>query len=217
MPPLQLVTVAGALSLVSGVIALAVSYTSYEFHQRVPQVSPLVYLSFGFLLLGAGLIVQGALSLALGFGVGNIVEDARLVYLMNVMYLVLENLAYLVFVVGYTRAAYAAPAVELALVATPREIGKYLLLRHLVFDVSQLVSVVLLVIVIFEGFLVASSRGSSFSVLVLASFVLLLAAHILMLYASIILEPFYFIMGMIVQFLSFASLLAFMLRGARVG
>ncbi|MGC9112122.1 hypothetical protein [Acidilobus sp.] len=205
-------TLGGLLSLLSGVVALITSYIAFMY-QRTVRVSPLNYISFGFLLLGIGLIIQGWLSMSLGLGVGNIYEDARLTYLAGVSYLLLQNVAYLVFAIGYTKAAYWGALG--ALVIEPRQLREYFLLGHLVFDSSQVMSITLLSIVVFEGLLLESRGGSKVSRLILLSFGFLLASHVIMLYSSAVRDPYFYIYGELVQFVSFALLAIFLLRWSR--
>jgi len=207
------ITLGGLLSLLSGAVALATSYIAFAY-QRMVRTSPLQYISLGFLLLGVGLIVQGWLSLSLGVGVGNVYEDARLAYIAGVSYLVLQNVAYLVFAVGYTRAAYWGAAAAV-LPIMPRQLREYFLLGHLVFDASQVLSITMLSIVVFEGGLLESRGGTRLSRLIMLSFGVLLISHITMLYASAVRNPYYYIYGELLQFVSFALIAAFLLRWSR--
>ena len=209
----SLVTLGGALSIVSGVVALAVSYTAYRL-LKVGDVSVLTYISLSFMLLGVGLVLQGVLGIVFGLRLGNLYEDARAAFLIGVLYLAVQNVAYLILVLGYARYAYYAPAA--ALIITPSELSRLYLLGHLLFDLSQLISIFLLMILVFEAMLVSSRSGGSFSKLVLVAFIVLLASHAAMLYASMVRVPFYYIMGELIQFASFALLLAFLLGWYRV-
>ncbi len=210
----SLITLGGALSAVSGVVALMVSYIAYRL-LRLGDVNVLTYISLSFMLLGVGLVLQGALGVMLGLRLGNLYEDARATFLIGVLYLVIQNVAYLILVLGYARSAYYASAAMI--IITPYELSRLFLLGHLVFDLSQLISIFLLMLLVFEAILVSSRSGGSFSGFILASFVALLASHVTMLYASMIRTPFYYIMGELIQFASFALLLAFLLRWYRVG
>ncbi len=216
MAPPQLILTAGLLSLASGLVAFAVSYEAYRYY-RLSKLTVLAYISFGFMLLGISLILEGLLTVVRATGVGSIVEDARLVYIMNIIYLLLTNVAFLILVIGYTREAYmTVPELVIPFVAvSAHELAHYFLLRHLVFDASQLVSLLLLSMLVYEGALVGGGK-QKFSLLVLISFSLLLIAHTIMLYSSIIFVPFYYIVGQLVQFVSFATLLLFLVRGARI-
>ncbi len=211
------ITLGGAVSVVSGVVALFVSYTAYRF-LKIGDVNILTYISVSFMLLGVGLILQGSLGVMLGLRLGNIYEDARAAYLIGVIYLVVQNVAYLMLVIGYARSAFAplAPVAPMVII-TPPQLSRLFLLGHLVFDVSQLVSVLLLMMLVFEALLASSRSGGSFSRLVLVAFVVLLLSHVTMLYASLVLTPFYYIVGELVQFVSFALLLLFLLGWYRVG
>jgi len=214
---LGLLVAGGALSVVSGLIALAVSFAAYRY-LKIGDVSLLTYLSLSFTFLGVGLMLQGVMSLILGLRLGNVYEDARLTYFMGVTYLIVENLAYLLLVIGYTRETFWRGTSSLAplIIITPSQLRRYFLLGHLVFDASQVLSILLLMIILFEGFLLSTRSGSSFSRLVLLAFTVLLLAHVTMLYASATMTPFYYIVGELVQFASFSLLLAFLIRWYRV-
>lgn len=209
----SLVLLGGALSIVSGVVALAVSYAAYRL-LKVGDVSVLTYISLSFMLLGVGLVLQGVLGVLFGLRLGNLYEDARAAFLIGVLYLAVQNVAYLILVLGYARYAYYTPAA--AIILTPSELSRLYLLGHLFFDLSQLLSIFLLMILVFEAMLVSSRSGGSFSKLVLVAYIVLLASHAAMLYASMVRVPFYYIMGELVQFTSFALLLAFLLGWYRV-
>jgi len=214
---LGLLVAGGALSVVSGLIALAVSFAAYRY-LKIGDVGLLTYLSLSFTFLGVGLMLQGVMSLILGLRLGNVYEDARLMYFMGITYLMVENLAYLLLVIGYTRETFWRGASSLAplIIITPSQLRRYFLLGHLVFDASQVLSILLLMIILFEGFLLSTRSGSSFSRLVLLAFTVLLLAHVTMLYASATMTPFYYIVGELVQFASFLLLLAFLIRWYRV-
>ncbi len=207
------ITVGGALSIISGVVALVTSYISFQY-SRLSKVSLLSYISFGFLLLGVGLIIQGWMNISLGLGFGNIYEDARLSYIAGAFYLLLQNVAYLTFAIGYTRVVYALP-IEASIVVQPQMLRKYFLLGRLIFDTSQVLSIVLLSIIVFEAMLLETKSDNKISRLIMSSFLTLLASHIIMMYSSVTRTPFYYLVGLLVQFLSFALLAAFLLGWSR--
>jgi len=210
-----LIALGGLLSIVSGLVALAVSYVSYRY-LKMSDVSVLTYISISFMLLGAGLLLQGSLGLVLGLKLGNVYEDARAAFIIGVIYLLVENLAYLILVIGYGRFTFWPTAAPLIAI-TPQQLRRFFLLGLTIFDVSQLISILLLMVLIFEALLLSSRSGSSFSRLILLSFFVLLLSHVVMLYASMIRTPFYYIVGELIQFASFALILVFLLGWYRSG
>ncbi|MGC9071323.1 MAG: hypothetical protein ACP5HK_01295 [Acidilobus sp.] len=209
------VALGGALSLISGLVALVVSFVAYKY-LKLSDFNVLTYISISFMLLGVGLLLQGALGLMLGLKLGNVYEDARAAYFIGVIYLLVENVAYIILVMGYAEFTFW-PAAAPLIVITPIELRRFFLLGHVVFDVSQLISILLLMILVFETLLLSSRSRGSFSRLLLVAFIVLLLSHVVMLYSSMIMTPFYYIVGELIQFVSFTLILIFLLGWYRVG
>ena len=79
------------------------------------------------------------------------------------------------------------------------------------------VVLVLLGFIVFQGVLIHLRSKTRFSLLVLFAFVLLLAAHVVLLVSVSALSANLYLVGTLIQFLGFLSLLAFLLRSGRVG
>jgi len=123
---LGFIAVGGALSVVSGLIALAVSFAAYRY-LKIGEVGLLTYLSLSFALLGVGLMLQGAMSLILGLRLGNVYEDARLTDFMGITYLMVENLAYLLLAITFIPALSASRTLGLSCILSLGEGGMSLL------------------------------------------------------------------------------------------
>ncbi|MEM3185721.1 MAG: hypothetical protein QXQ39_03440 [Conexivisphaerales archaeon] len=219
MPDLLFVTTA-ILDILSGAVALLVSYTAFKYN-RLIESDVLKFVSFGFMMLGIGLLLEGSLLSLLAFNVGRIAEDLRLVYISSLLYLVLQVFAYSSFALGYSRGAYSrregitTAVFALFLIARPVR-QYYFLLGTYVNDITQLIVIVLLSFVVFQGFLMHGRTKSKFSLLVLAGFVLILIAHLVMLGSSIVMSGFIFVLANFVQFAGFLSLLLFLIRSGHI-
>lgn len=218
----QLFLVNSLLQLASGIVALSVSFTAFRYMKLVEN-DILRFLSFGFMLLGIGLIFGASLMLLLSFNVGKIAEDIELVYVATVSYLVLQALAYFSFAVGYARGAYGNVKEEMAStlffassMTLPRLPKSYLLLGTHINAALQLLILILLAFVIFQGALIYSRSKGMFSLLVLSGFSLIFIAHAIMLASSLFPSTQLFTFGAVVQFGGFLSLLIFLLNSGRV-
>ncbi|MEM3637125.1 MAG: hypothetical protein QXE12_00335 [Conexivisphaerales archaeon] len=218
----QLFLINSLLQLASGIVALSVSFTAFRYMKLVEN-DILRFLSFGFMLLGVGLVFGASLMLLLSFNIGRIAEDLELVYVATVAYLVLQALAYFSFAVGYARGAYGRVKEEvtsalfyLPTMALPRLPKSYLLLGTHINAALQLLILILLAFVIFQGALIYSRTKGRFSLLVLSGFCLIFIAHLIMLASSLIPSAQVFTAGAVVQFGGFLSLLVFLLNSGRV-
>lgn len=218
----QLFLTNSLLQLASGIVALSISVTAFRY-MRLVENDILRYLSFGFMLLGIGLIFGAALMLLLAFDIARVVDNFELIYVATVSYLLLQTLAYLSFAVGYARGAYSNAREELTstlslfpVMALPRLPRSYLLLGYHINSALQLVILILLAFVIFQGALIYSRTRGRFSLLVLSGFSLIFIAHAVMLASSLIPSAIVFTAGAIIQFFGFISLLVFLLNSGRV-
>jgi hypothetical protein len=208
-----------ALNICSAVVAFLTSFYAYKF-RHVADNPVLDSIAFGFMLLGAGLLIEAGTSAAVGQTLLQQFLSKILAVAETFAYLSLQMVAYLIFAVGYATLAWrrSSKAVAMglvALVAAPRVVNAYGLYSYAV--VSYFVVLVLLGFVVFQGALIHSRSPSRFSLLVLAAFVLVLAAHVVLLVSVVRLSEFLFLTGTAVQFLGFVSLFAFLLRSGRVG
>jgi hypothetical protein len=210
------------LEIASGVVALLVSFTAFKYN-RLVENGLLRFVSFGFMLLGVGLVAQGSLVTLLAFNVGRITQDIALVYVSSVIYLVLQVMAYFAFALGYARGAYGRVKQEgivttAFLLALPRTGHTSLLfLGTYVNGILQLIVLVLLAFVIFQGALIYSRTRGMFSLLVLTGFALIFGAHAITLAASLLVSGLLYLIGTVVQFAGFAAILGFLIRSGRQG
>lgn len=197
----------------SALVALLTSYYAYRAHRLVPN-SLLWAISIGFMLLGVGLVVDAGTSLVTGRTLVESIYDKVLTLLSSVTYLTIQMVAYLIMAVGYARAAYggqAKSAMPLALVGAAT-VGLY---RYSI--LSYFVTFVLLAFIVFQGVLLRSGDKRGLSGMVLLAFVLIFAGHFVFLVSVIVLGPLLFLLGTMVQFLGFLSLLIFVVRSEVVG
>lgn len=209
-----------ALELASGVVALLVSYTAFRYN-RLLRSEILGFLSFGFMLLGVGLLAEGSLHSLISFNIGQILEDRAVVYVASVIYLILQLIAYSTFTIGYYRGSFGRVREEgvlpaLIFIIFVHTARNPLLLGTYVNATVQLIVVLLLAFIVFQGLLVhGGSTGRS--ALVLGGFLLILIAHALVFVSSLVISPPLYLGGALVQFAGFLSLLAYILRSGRVG
>ncbi len=203
-----------SLNFLSALVALLTSYYAYRFN-RIMENPVLRAISLGFMILGVGLVVDAATSLFTGRLLVESYAERVLVLFAAFTYLTLQMVAYLVIALGYSRAAYGGskttaivPAVVVGAAAT--SLYGYSVL-------SYLVSLVLLGIVVFQGFLLRSGGKSRFSNIVFLAFGLILAAHLVLLLAVLSLGAGLFLIGTGIQFVGFLSLLAFVVRSEVIG
>jgi hypothetical protein len=207
-----------SLNVLSAVVAFLTSYYAYRFDKLAD--SPLLKaITFGFMLLGVGLLTEAGTSVALGQTLVEGVSSRILAELATFTYLSIQMLAYVIFAVGYGLVTFRtsqklAAGVVLA-AATTRIIDLVGLYKYAI--ASYFVVLILLAFIVFEGILIHSKTASRFSLLVLLAFVLILVAHGVLLVSVLELAGNVFLVGAAVQFLGFISLLVFLLRSGRVG
>ncbi len=210
-------------NLLSGIVALLVSYYAFRFN-RLVESSVLRYVSLGFALLGVGLVAEAGISVFLGVNLVELFVVRRIGVLANAAFLVLQLLAYLVFALGYAVGAFGRPkrinetlsVGSLLVLATP--VIRDALPQFYNFALaSELLMVLLLAFVVFEGILIYSRTRSKFSLMVLAGFALILGGHIIRFGSIAALSSALYVDGTIVQFFGFVSLLLFLIRSGRIG
>ena len=102
-----------SFELISGVVALLVSY--YAFHyNRLIENSTLKYISFGFMLLGMGLLAETLVESLVTFNIGDIYAQRFLALGTATIYDFLEMAAYFVFAFGYVRTGFSTPTRQVA-------------------------------------------------------------------------------------------------------
>ena len=202
-----------SLNILSALVALLTSYYAYRVHRFIPN-SLLWAISIGFMLLGVGLVVDAGTSLISGRTLVESFSDKVLTLLASLSYLTIQMVAYLIIAVGYGRAAYGNQAKTAAPVALA---GSALAGLYGYSILSYFVTFVLLAFIMFQGVLLRSEGKKGLSGMVLLAFVLIFAAHFVLLVSVLVLGSGLFLIGTMVQFLGFLSLLVFVVRSEVVG
>ncbi|HUI22844.1 MAG TPA: hypothetical protein VLY82_00445 [Nitrososphaerales archaeon] len=201
------------LNILSALVALLTSYYAYKAHRFIPS-SLLWAISIGFMLLGLGLVVDAGTSLVTGRTLVESFSDRVLTLLASLSYLTIQMVAYLVMAVGYARVAFGSQAKTAAPLALA---GSALAGLYGYSILSYFVTFVLLAFIVFQGVLIRSGDKRGLSGMVLLAFVLVFAAHFVFLVSVLVLGSGLFLIGTIVQFLGFLSLLIFVVRSEVVG
>jgi hypothetical protein len=214
--------------LVSGVIALLVSYYAFQ-ARRLVESSVLSAISFGFMLLGAALVVEAVITLSLGITAADVTKLRTFELLEDLAYLILQVVALAAIAIGYARTAYGrtrdlptaalSGVVAFAVTATTKaaKLAGLKLLLYYTFLGLEFVILLALVFIMFQGFLIYSRSRERFSLLVLLAFALIFVAHLVVLRSILEVSGLEYAVGAAIQFLGFLSLLAFVIRSARVG
>ncbi|MDG6986100.1 MAG: hypothetical protein JRM73_05065 [Nitrososphaerota archaeon] len=204
------------LSLIGGLVALAVSYFAHRYG-RVAGGSFLRILSLGFMLLGIGLIAQASAFLFFFLDAGKISDRGVFVYGGTIIYLVLQSIAYLLIAVSYARrmqtgAVTAATAgVVVLLQNSPFLIHTYLL------EFGELVLATLVALIVFQALLVYEDNKNRLSLMVLGAFSAILVAHLAKLSSSVLASGLLYLIGGIIELGGFGLLLLFVLRSGPDG
>ena len=221
----------------SGAVALLVSFHAFRYTKLIEN-SALRFLSFGFMVLGLGLLAEALLDTfaVLITSTGNYFFLHHLIILeSSATYSSLQVAAYFVIMLGYVTArrasstftsngSYNAPttaALVLApLFAVATGFEKYLAIiqfsREVLITTTALSMAFLATIVYQDAIRYKASRNKS-ALLVLASFVLILASQALSFSSAIILSTTLDIIGTAIQFAGFLSLLIFLLGRNKIG
>jgi len=214
-----------AFDLVSGIIALLVSYYAFQARRWI-ESSVLSAISFGFMLLGAALLVEAVTTLSLGFTAAQASRLMAFELLENLAYLILQVVALGVIAVGYARATYGGGVKATAqssivyvvnAVARPARLVGLALLLYYLFLGLEFVILIVLVFIIFQGFLIYTKNRDDSSLLVLLGFALIFVAHLVVLGSILDFSGNQYLVAAAVQFLGFLSLLTFAIRSGRIG
>jgi hypothetical protein len=214
-----------AFDLFSGIIALLVSYYAFQ-ARRLIDSSVLSAISFGFMLLGAALLVEAVTTLSLGLTASSASKLKTFELLENLGYLVLQVAALLVIAIGYGRATFGArnlpgeAALGFVVYATKSKAAKLLGLRLLLYYLFlglEFVILLILVFIMFEGVLVYAKSRDKASLLVLLGFALIFVGHAVVLNSILAISGTEYLIAAAVQFIGFLSLLAFVIRSGRIG
>jgi hypothetical protein len=216
----QILYVDALLNLASGAVALLISYYAFRFN-RLLENNVLRFVSFGFMMLGIGLLVEALTRIFVTATLKTIVSPNLLLTLASGIYLFLQVAAYFVFAWGYALGAYTQTRVSGALLlgglAKYQKLRRYYLAGFMVNLVAQLLSVIFLAFVVFQGVLVYSRSHNRLSLMVLLGFTLIFAAHLVMLASILVVSGLLLAVGSVIRFAGFASMLVFLIRSGRVG
>jgi hypothetical protein len=217
-----------AFNALSGIVALLVSY--YAFHyNRLLESETLKFISLGFTLLGVGLILQASVQSLVVFGIGEIYAVRFLAIGTTAIYDFLQVGAYFVLALGYIRAAFSSTRNEVAgnplaialavFLATSGEtrLRQLFELTRQITIISDVLAVMLLSMVVFQGTLTYGRTRNRLALFVLISFGLILASRAVGIGSGIGNSVFWFLIATAIQFAGFLSLLIFIAWGGRIG
>lgn len=217
-----------AFDVMSGVVALLVS--SYAFrYNRLLENSTLKFISIGFIMLGAGLLIESWSYFFVVFGVGDLATDRAFTLITAAMYQVLQLGAFFIFALGYLRdalssrksdsvnAATLAAAVFPILSTGPGRFQQMLQFAREVWIVAEILSILFVGIVIVVGFLSYSATRHRFSLFVMLSFLLIFLAQIFDLWTVLSISVRLDLVGSAIQFAGFLSLLVFLIWRGKIG
>jgi hypothetical protein len=212
--------------LLGGIIALLVSYYAFQARRWIDN-SVLNAISFGFMLLGAALLVEAVTTLSLGITVAAASRLRTFELLENLAYLILQVVALSIIAVGYARTTYgkgppaAAPAGVVAYAvkaaAKPAKLAGLALTLYYLFLGLEFVILLVLIFIMFQGLLIYAKNRDSSSLLVLLGFALIFVAHVVVLHSILAISGTQYLVAATIQFLGFLSLLIFVIRSGRVG
>ena len=208
-------------SLLGGLVALAVSYYAYRYG-RVAGSGFLRILSLGFMMLGVGLLAQASAFIFFALNAGKIADRGAYVYSATIVYLALQAVAYLMITVSYARRVHgdtklAGAAAAVGVLQTGSTPSALLLFGTHVLEFGELIIVVLVALIVFQGVLIYGENRNRLALTVLGAFSLILVAHAAMLSASLLSSGLLYLVGDLVQLAGFGLLLLFVLRSAPVG
>jgi hypothetical protein len=218
-PILFAVELIAIFNVLSGGVALLVSYYAYRFN-RLLGSSILRSISIGFALLGFAFLAESATSAALGLSPVELANAKNIQGLEILLYVLLQPVAYAFIAAGYTNAisrntARKTEAIPvLAIVIHPTLV---VILLFLLYLLSQAATVLLLSFIVVAGLITYARNRNPSSLIVMLGFFLVLIARSAILGAVISPSVQLYVGGTIVQFAGFVSLLLFLVRSGRVG
>lgn len=217
--------VVSILNLLSGAVALLISYYAYKSNKLVGSIL-LRYISVGFLVLGISLLLQAGTELLVNVTPLDVIKVHRraLEVAAFLVYTTLQLVAYAIFAWGYGLSAYAhtratgdtkatVPAATATLLA--KGVG-YAAFVFAVYIVSQAGIVVLLLLIVIHGVRVFSQSKSNLALMVLFGFSLIFLGHILMLGGALAALGSVYLVGNSIELCGFIALLFFLIWSGRV-
>jgi hypothetical protein len=208
------------LNLLSGLVALLISYYAYRSNRLVNSIL-LRYISMGFLLLGVSLLVQAGTERLSDVTVLEAAKVRGVRLLAFIVYSVLELIAYGVFAWGYGLSAFArnkgiqgaTPAMTVAAIS---KTVAYAILVLAVYLSTQAGVVILLILIVIQGIRVFSNSKSNLALIVLFGFILILMGHLLVLAGILGASGSLYLAGNSIEFCGFVSLLFFLFWSSRI-
>lgn len=205
-------------NLISGLVALAVSYYAFKY-RKVTESGFLRIISFGFMLLGIGLVTQASIFLFSAFNIARITDRVALLYDATILYLGLQVVAFALIGVGYANRMHGAadklraavPFAFLGDASTPVLFGTYTLIF------GQLLIVVLTAVLAFQEALVYGEQKSRLSLTVLGGFAFIFLGHLGQFGAALLGSGELYLVGGIGQLAGFGLLLLFVLWSGSLG
>lgn len=209
------------MSFLAGLVAFAVSYYAYRYG-RVAGSSFLRILSLGFMLLGVGLFAQASAFVFFYLDAGKISDRGAYVYSATLIFLALQAVAYLMITLSYARrvrggSAVAAEGAAVGALQIVYQSSSFLLFGTHVLEFGELILVVLLALIVFQGLLIYGENRNRLALMVLGAFSLLLVAHVATLSASLLSSGLLYLVGDLVQLAGFGLLLLFVMRSGPDG
>ena len=209
------------LSILGGLVALAVSYYAHKYG-RITGSGFLRILSLGFMMLGMGLLAQGSAFVFFGLNGGRISDRSALVYDATIIYLALQAVAYLMIAISYARRVQGSSTViaEAGLLLTLQIASTrstLLLFGTHLFEFGELILVVLVGLIVFQGLLIYQDNRNRLAFTVLCAFSAILVAHVAKLSASLLSSGLLYLVGDLIQLAGFGLLLLFVLRSGPDG
>jgi hypothetical protein len=218
-----------ALDLMSGLVALLVSYYAFRYNKLLEN-STLKFISVGFVMLGLGLLIESSVFSLIVFGVGDLTTDRIFALATAALYEVLQLGAFFVFAFGYLRSAFSSkpkvgsvgtaallfafPAITSTGSTRLREMFHFV---RQIWVISEVCSVVFVALVVLVGLLGYSETRHRFSLFVILSFVLILCAQIFDLWTALSISIRLDVVGSIIQFAGFLTLLIFLVWRGKIG
>ncbi len=216
-----------AFDLMSGVVALLVSYYSFRY-SRLLENSTLKFISIGFVMLGVGLLIEASVFSLIVFNVGDLTTDRIFALATAALYEILQLGAFFVFAFGYLRSAFASrsrtASTALAMLAFPaitstgsarlREMFSFV---RQIWAISEIFSVIFVAIVVLVGLLGYSETRHRFSLFVMMSFFLILCAQVFDLWTALSISVRLDVAGSIIQLAGFLTLLIFLVWRGKIG
>ncbi len=216
-------TIISVLNLLSGAVALLISYYAYKNNRLVGSIL-LRYISVGFLLLGLSLFLQAGTETIVSVTAIDALRVRGIQVVAFLLYTALQLIAYGVFAWGYglsflsraTSKSATIPAVLASTSAVTKKLLEGIVFILAIYLASQAAIVVLLFLIVYHGVRVFTHTQSNLALMVLFGFALIFLAHVIILVAALTLGATLNLVGNTIEFCGFLSLLFFLYWSGRV-